>query len=142
MAYEIKWYVEGRIIYDRLYGDLTFDDAVQTSSILTDYLGRAAPLPLIHVIVDLSEMERMPLEVNLKRFNQAMQHMKAPNLGWTLMITSHPIARFLASTLTQIARARFRTFTSREEALAFLSDQDETLAEQIASVKAKGVTPF
>ncbi len=133
MPYEVTWYLPGLVILDRVYGKATMQDVVETSQLLAEMLKRDEPLPYIHLIVDVSDLETLPVELNLSRITDAMQHMSSPTLGWTLMVTTNPFARFLATVATQVMRQRFRSFTSIDEALSFLGGQDHHVRERLPS---------
>ncbi len=131
MPYEITWYIPNHLIMDRLYGKVTIDEVGETSRILAEMLKRDQPLPYIHMIVDVSDMIGIPEDMNLERVKVAMEHMSSPTLGWTLLITTSTVARFIATIAVQVMRQRYRAFATVEEAVAFLAGQDPHVAERL-----------
>ncbi|MCB9453981.1 MAG: hypothetical protein H6672_21315 [Anaerolineaceae bacterium] len=126
MPFKVDWLIKGRVIHDWLSGNVEMDDIAETSKLITDLMRQGDP-PLVHLIVDILDVTRLPLGINIGKINQYMQHTKEPNLGWSLVITESMFMRFLASVVTQIAQGRFRAFTTMEDALAFLQDVDASL---------------
>lgn len=133
MPYTVDWMVEGRVVLDRLSGEVTMDDIAQTSERITDLMRQGKP-PMVHLIVELTAVEKLPMGIHIGKINQYMMHTKEPNLGWSLVVTKSIFLRFLASVATQVARGRYRAFDTFEEAVAFLADVDATLPEFQAQV--------
>jgi hypothetical protein len=131
MPYEVKWMYENHLVYDRLFGDVTIQDAAETSQLLEQHLseGHQAGAPLVHIIVDMSEATSTPF--NLREIHQVMTHLKHPALGWTAVLGPSKLVGMLASLITQLFKARYRTFQSIDEAVAFLKTQDQQLAAAV-----------
>lgn len=125
MPYQISWYVDKRIILAEFTGELTLPEAEEASGKVTIFVEYGEP-PLVHLIADATGMEKFPTQLSLLN-GDASRHLRNPNLGWTIVISSNAMTRFVSSILTQVTRVRFRVFASLEEGLAFLAEQDSTL---------------
>ncbi len=135
MAFKVSWYIQGRVIYDEVWGAVTIDDVSGTSDALRVLLDEATGgEQRCHVIVDITRLSRLPL--TLGQTNKAISHFKHPNLGWSLLVNRNKFALFLASVIAQMFRARFRAFATIEEALQFLIEQDASLE---APIKQQGL---
>lgn len=123
MPYSIDWEVDGRVVYERVYGDITVEELVRfnhdVSHLITNN-GR----PPVHIIMDLSEIGHYPY--NLKDLIVVRQS-DDDQVGLTLVITQNPKVRFMASTLGQFAGPRLRVFNTEQETLEFLTREDKTL---------------
>ncbi len=127
MPYHINWYQQDRVIFEKFYGDVVVEDVrnlnAQSSKMFI------AGTPLIHVIVDLSEIQSFPKSMGV--IKEAIRSRADPDrLGWVMIFgTKNPILKFFASVIAQVAgeRVRFRLVNSLDEAVAFLHDQDQTL---------------
>jgi hypothetical protein len=129
MPYQISWYIDKRIILAEFSGDLTLQEAEAASGHVATLVAYGEA-PLVHLIADASGLEKFPTQLSLLN-GDASQHLRNPNLGWTIVISSSAITRFVSSIMTQVARVRFRMFASLEEGLAFLAEQDSTLQPYI-----------
>jgi hypothetical protein len=128
MPAETAWYQENRVIIVRVQGELTLDDMAVVDRNIVNYVRQGAPSsPLVHLIVNMREMTKMP--VNLAQVHRTLTHLKEPALGWSVMVGMSPVMRFVASTVIQMAGARFRIVPTLEEGVAFLISQDESIAD-------------
>jgi hypothetical protein len=124
MAHQTSWYIPRRVVLQRLYGTLTIEELKQINSEFEQCLNEG--IPMVHVLVDVSGVERYPIK--LHEIAQAMQHGDERE-GWVMLIGANPILKFLGSAITQLAKLRFRTFNTVEEAFEFLKQQDYTLSQ-------------
>lgn len=126
MPIQIDWLQENRVLYERISGVVMADDLKVIPSALAPFLGNgSAP---IHLLVDMRDVEEYPR--NVRQLKDAMDNMNRSEIGWTLLITSDKVVRFLSSVTTQILvpHARMKVFDTPDDALRFLSEQDTTLA--------------
>jgi hypothetical protein len=125
MPYQTSWYQEKRVIYIRVWGDVTIDEIHEMSEEQGQYLNQGKPL--VHSISDITHVQSFPN--NLAQLRDSMQASRHPNVGWILIVgPTTPLKRFFTSMLTQILipKARFRMFDKMEEAVNFLKDVDST----------------
>lgn len=127
MAYHIEWYQQNRIIFEKFFGTVTLEDVRNLTTQSSKMF--AAGTPLIHVIVDLSEVESFPKTLGV--IKEAIKSRPSPDrIGWAIIFgTKNPIIRFFASVLAQVSseRLRVRLMDSLEESVAFVYEQDQSL---------------
>jgi hypothetical protein len=123
MPYELTWYVEKRVIFQRLYGEITFSELRQMSD-EANALVRSGTR-FVHLLVDLQEVTKYP--TNVKDASGVINMEPGDNLGWTLVVTPNTVLRFLGSMMGQLARQRVNTFRTWEDALQFLSSRDDSI---------------
>lgn len=129
MPFHIEWYQQNRVIFEKFFGNVTLDDVrglnAQSSKMFI------AGTPLIHVIVDLSEVESFPR--SMAAIKEAIKSRTTPDrLGWVLIFgTKNPILKFFVSVIAQVAgdRVRFRLMDTFEQAENFLLEQDQTIIQ-------------
>ena len=128
MPAKTTWYQENRVILITVQGELTLNDMSAVDAKIVEYVRQGSQsAPLVHLIVDMREMSKMP--VNLVQVQRTLTHLKEPALGWSTMVGMSPVMRFVASTVIQMAGARFRIYPTFEEAVRFLISQDESVAD-------------
>jgi hypothetical protein len=128
MSQTTTWYQENRVVLVHVQGELTLDDMAAIDQKILEFMRAGSQVtPLIHLIVDMRAMTKMP--TNLAQVHRTLTHLKEPALGWTVMVGMSPVMRFVASTVAQMAGARFRMFPTAEEAVAFLISQDESIVD-------------
>ena len=122
------WYQENRVVLVHVQGELTLADMAEVDhNIVTFVRAGSKVTPLIHLIVDMREITKMP--INLAQVHRTLTHLKEPALGWSVMVGMSPVMRFVASTVIQMAGARFRIFPTAEEGVTFLISQDESILD-------------
>jgi hypothetical protein len=125
MPYRFEWYVEGRVILEEAYGDVTIDELIRFNAEVTQLIVEKGIAP-VHVIVDLTKVEKYP--PSLREVLGTMRQKHPEKVGWMLIVTENPVLRFVASTIFQLARLKLRTFTTLQQAKGFLAEMDETVA--------------
>lgn len=126
MPYDVGWYIEGRVIHDRLSGTVSIEDAEGTGQIIVEYLNEGTRP--VHLIVDMTTASGFAPTVNVRRIHDIVtRQMRSESLGWTLLVSENKLARFLASTVSQLARISMQTFSTLDDAVAFLREYDPTL---------------
>lgn len=125
MAYTIQWHTDKRILYERIHGDVTFDELEQMRIDVKPYL--AAGIEPIHTLIDVRDIEHYP-QVNLKELVGSVKIEGQQSNGWVILITSNKAIRFLASIVFQLNGRRSHAVSSIEAALAFILERDGTLA--------------
>ncbi|MEZ4669996.1 MAG: hypothetical protein R3E39_18995 [Anaerolineae bacterium] len=129
MPFQISWYIEKRVILAQFLGDITLQEAEEASAKVAT-LVEFGEGPLVHLIADASGMQKFPTQLSLLN-GGASQHLRNPKLGWTIVIGSNGMIRFVSSIMTQVTRVRFRMLPSIEQGIAFLAEQDGSLKELI-----------
>lgn len=130
MSYEVKWQMDDAVILVKLAGDMDIQDFPKFDRLILKHLDESQR-PLVHLWVDLKDVTQFP--ANVLQVNKALTHKTHKRLGWTLLITDNRVIRFVGYMITQIAKARFRAFTTEEEARSFLYQVDPELTPTVAS---------
>jgi SepF-like predicted cell division protein (DUF552 family) len=125
MPYRIQWYVEGRVILEEAFGDVTIEELVRFNAEVTALIVNEGIAP-VHVIVDLSKVEKYPS--SLREVLGTMRQKNPEKVGWMMIVTESPVMRFVASTVFQLARLKLRTFATMQQAKMFLAEIDESVA--------------
>ena len=125
MKYRISWYLEGRVVITEHFQAVTPEDVAQMDKEYVAHLEQS-DAALVHFLFDLRQHDSVP---DLKTMSH-MEFTKHPRFGWTIVVGNiNPITRFLVSTVAQINKARFRSFTTMEDALLFLQEMDSSLPD-------------
>jgi hypothetical protein len=126
MPSEASWYQDQRVIYWRVWGQITLEDIAQINKDQQKLLSvGTAP---VHTISSIGDVDRFPTD--LRQLKEALDGVNHPHLGWTLVVgPTTPLKRFVTMTVTQmiIPDARLRMFNTMEEAVEFLRHVDETV---------------
>lgn len=131
MPYEVSWFIERRVVYSVLKGDLNLRDAEAASLMTSIYIDKSLP-PSVHLIVDTTELKKFPTNLSLINV-EASHHLRNPALGWTVVISSSNATRFVSTVMTQVARVRFRMFSTLDQSVNFLLKQDSSLEALLPS---------
>lgn len=124
MPYQTDWLVQDRVLYGRVWGEQTLEEIRESSAQVLQYLDRGTPL--IHMILDDSALEKVP--VNLAQLKSATQFLRHEALGWGITVgKSGATTKFLTAMLASLFGIRYRRCETLEEALAFLRERDATV---------------
>ncbi len=129
MAAKNDWYLDKRIIYSVLEGDLSIDDVIQINDEILELLKHGNER--VYLVTDTTKVGRFP--VNLTQLSKAIEYLKEPNLKAVVTIgTNNLLTRFVASTMTQVWHIELKMVNSMDEALAYLFKLDPTLQDKTA----------
>jgi hypothetical protein len=129
MPHEIKWLIEGHVIFIRYWGDIEIEEFETISQeTIAQYISKVKR-PLMHTIIDIRETGKIP--TNLAKIQNATKSIfQHPQMGWTTVYgRDDKIMLFISNMLSQIMRMRFRTVNNRDEAVSFLKTVDESLKD-------------
>jgi hypothetical protein len=121
MPCDISWYIDRRVILQRLYGVVTIEEYVQLQKDGMVYVMQGKPP--VHALIATAEITRVPSLIELSR----LSYTPAPGLGWLVTAVHQPIYRFAATVLSQFVGKNFKIVASVEEGYAFLCRMDPTL---------------
>ncbi len=127
MPYTIDWYIDRRVTYLQFYGQVVLEDVrgINADSIAFQEAG----IPLVHMIIDISRVEKFP--TNLAAIREMMKKQgDSETVGWVLIVgADNPVIRFIASIITQLSgeNIHFRLIDSLNDAVDFLHEHDATL---------------
>ena len=125
MPFEVGWYVENRVILTRYTGIIAADD-------IHEQMGQTKRLmlqgtPLIHSIIDLSQIEKWPPLNVVNEFRTTEIGDIRSKMGWSIIVADNILLKFGTSLFTPIFKLRQRVFSTLDEALTFLQGADSTL---------------
>lgn len=125
MPYEIDWLSPERIILIQVLDDITDEHVWLADEQLMQML-QAHPQQLVHVIFDDTQAGTLP---KAQVFSQ-IRWMRQENLGWVISYGGNSVLhRFFARFVTQFFGIRSRNLYSLEQAVDYLKQVDESLAE-------------
>lgn len=125
MPASMHWHIPGRVLYQRLYGDLTLEDIHQLNR---DFLQMRASegTGKVHSILDVRDVGEFPRQ--LRELNGILTPDATGTSGWMVVVTTNPLIRFIASVTVHLAQLRMHTCTQVEDAERFLLHHDATLS--------------
>lgn len=120
----IEWLIPGRVIYVAWFQDVTWELVAQVSDALLASLDNGE-MP-VHIVGDARFADEVQvLNLGLRREKNFVDH---AHLGWTINIAHRPGLEQLGNALPQHMRlSTYRSFENVDDALFFLSIQDDTL---------------
>lgn len=125
MPYSLSWFIEGRVLFNRFYGELTIDD-VRSTIQETVRLAQSGQPP-VHQILISKEVTRLPFD--LKALTSVVPRQKEPNIGVFVQVSTNTIYNFFTTIATHISAVDFRTARSVEEAFGQLQHLDASLKQ-------------
>ncbi len=121
----IEWLIENKIILGKPEGDPSPEDLKQASETYQKLLD-SSDAPLVHVLVDESKLETLPVSISV--LAEKLDFLKHPRLGWFILYGNEDAMKnFVSSMLTGINKVRHRRFLTLEDSLEFLVSVDSTL---------------
>ena len=140
MTVEIDWYIEGRVIETHITGQLTLEDVLGIRQQLIEYFVPHGKPPTIHTLLDMTQMEEATFTIKewLNTPNQVTFTPEQRQLldGWRLYYGKDDTAfRFLLNIFHQKEGHRVKWHPTREDALRFLAERDDTLGETIYTME-------
>jgi hypothetical protein len=137
MVVEVRWHVQGRILYSP--GSVELEDIAARNAIVLEMIEQGGKPPLVHLIIDHTnrytpeEIKNQPIRyahyLKVDRNEVRERLLKNPLLGWVLSIAMPNIGlKTAAVVLSQKDNYRWRNFNTLEEAFEFLETVDSTLS--------------
>ncbi len=141
MPVEAKWLVEGRVILVK-HNDVISPEKVGEAVLKTADLISETQSPIVHVITFV--YDNMEMQGSVFQFRQAMKPLwGTPKMGWQLLVQrdTNQFLKFMGSIVTQLFKTKYRMYSSLEEAVAFLQNEDPTLPnlKQLIMKELEGV---
>lgn len=125
MPLESTWMLDKRVVYFRVYGDVSGAEIVATMQThMQHYEVGIAP---VHTIVEMqSPAINVPSLMQLQKLGVAPRH---PNTGWIILLgTERNLVSFAIATMIQLSGAKdYRAVKTLDEAVSFLNHNDPTL---------------
>ena len=127
MPYQTRWYVEKRIILTSYTGIIGVEDIRgqidETHALIEE------GIPLIHSIIDLSQIEKWPPLSVVNEFRSMNIDSVRERIGWSIIVANNVVLKFGSALFSPIFKLRQRIFSNLDEALAFLQENDPTLPD-------------
>ena len=139
MPYTLQWLVDKRIIYSKFLRDITISELEKF--IEEQHAMIAQGTPPVHHIGDNLAPNKIKFQLSgLQTFSKSLK--QPEEVGWHIEVAQPGIKRMASALALQFARARFRQFSTLEEAVTFLQERDMTLPPIDLSVLGAGADQF
>jgi hypothetical protein len=127
MPYQTRWYVEKRIIVTTYTGIIHIEDIrgqIDETHVLIEQ-----GTPLIHSIIDLSQIEKWPPLNVVNEFRSMNIESVRVRIGWSIIVANNVVLKFGSALFAPVFNLRQRIFSNLDEALTFLQENDPTLPD-------------
>ena len=125
MPYQTSWCVEQRVILTRYKGVIVVEDIrgqiKETRAMIEQ------GIPLIHSIIDLSKIDKWPPLNTVNEFRVMDIETVREQMGWSIIVANNIVLKFGSSLFAPVFKLRQRIFSTLDEALDFLQENDPTL---------------
>jgi hypothetical protein len=126
MGNRIQWYLENRVVYNILEGNVSAESIAKGSKVIQE-LASKANMP-IDVIFDVSKVTVSPTQIG--QITEITQSLFDGNLvNHVIMITDKPLQRFIANLVMQIFRKSSKIVPNLEAALKTLMILNSSLPD-------------
>ena len=125
MPYQTGWYVENRIIVTTYTGNIAIEDIRGQIDETRRLIEQGTPL--IHSIIDLSQIEKWPPLNVVNEFRSMDIEALRERMGWSIIVANNVVLKFGSALFAPIFNLRQRIFSNLDESLAFLQENDSTL---------------
>lgn len=119
-----QWLVQGRVLYARFDGEVAVDHVMAFNAEMQRWIGEEGVAP-VHVILDLFGVDRLPSNIRDLMGKMRVDHPEKS--GWTVIVSSSPMTRFIAAVTAQILRQKVHAAHTLHDACLFLVQADTTL---------------
>ena len=127
MGMTTSWLIEGRIGEVRGIEEITLEEVLETDQAMLQLLSNKSPdTVMVHFIINFLDVKKFSIPV--QKMSQALTHLEHPSMGWSLLVTNNMLLRSTGWLITQVVKARFRSFSNVQDAATFLMEQDTTLS--------------
>ena len=127
MPYQTKWYIEKRIILTSYTGIIQIEDI--RGQIDETHMMIEQGTPLVHSIIDLSQIEKWPPLNVVNEFRSMDIESVRERIGWSIIVANNVVLKFGSALFAPIFNLRQRIFSNLDEALTFLQENDPTLPD-------------
>lgn len=123
MPFEARWWVENRLVWGRFWGEISLEVVNAASSQLFEMSNRSPYI--VYLVVDVRDVKSIPSLSSLTR----LEHYKASNQVWTVLVVTNRTFAFIASVALQYTGNRLRLVNDEAGALAFIHEQEPNTPE-------------
>ena len=125
MPYQTSWCVEKRVILTRYTGIIVAEDIHGQIKVTRALIEQGTPL--IHSIIDLSQIDKWPPLNTVNEFRAMEIDAVREHMGWSIIVANNVVLKFGSALFAPIFKLRQRIFSTLDEALDFLQENDPTL---------------
>jgi hypothetical protein len=125
MPYQTGWSVENRLIVTRYTGIITVEDI--RGQIDETHALMEQGTPMIHSIIDLSNIEKWPPLSVVNEFRAMDIESVRERIGWSIIVANSVVLKFGSALFAPVFNLRQRIFSTLDEALDFLQEHDPIL---------------
>lgn len=124
MPYTTEWMTPQRVIFVKGHGSITADEVERLGAELNKEV--LTGVPLVHVIIDATDVEAFDIGLAEAR---AIKLDKQLMVGWVILVTPDRMMRLIATIVMQVLNQRIRFVKTMDEAVSFLTGNDDTLED-------------
>ncbi|MFP4321208.1 MAG: hypothetical protein ACLFTK_02015 [Anaerolineales bacterium] len=136
MPGSVEWYYPDHVLIAHLSGDIALRTLEACFFHFDARITAADGEAPVHVILDTLAVGEHP--TNLSGIvGAARRFFLNPRLGYALHITDQRVHRWLGSVAAQALQGRYKALDTLDEALYFLHDIDDTLAQEVQALEAR-----
>lgn len=119
---------EGHIIYTHFMGAITQEDVELHEAYITTQVEQTT-FP-VDIIINIDSNAKLNMSISEIRNSTGGGN---PKIRWTILIVKNQFIQFMGNVISQVSgrQYRFRAFTTREAAIAFLKDIDPSLHDLV-----------
>lgn len=125
MPYQTGWAVENRLIVTRYTGVITIEDIRGQIDVTHALIEQGTPM--IHSIIDLSNIEKWPPLNVVNEFRAMDIESVRERIGWSIIVANSVVLKFGSALFAPVFNLRQRIFSTYDEALDFLQEHDPSL---------------
>jgi hypothetical protein len=126
MAFELDWLVENRLIYCRLYDEVTVEDLARSDRLIRHMLHTGivyATMPT-HVVMNVAEVRKLPRTLEASK---ALTAHSEPGIGKMVFFgVTTPAMHSAIHMIYKVIRVSVELFDTPENAMRFLESLEET----------------
>lgn len=126
MANQIQWYLENRVLYNKLSGNVAIDSIAKGSHVIQDMIAELENT--VDIIFDASAVTVSPTHIGqLTSVTESL--FASEKIGNVLVISNNPIQRFVGNVILQVFRKQSKVVASLEEAIKTLMQLNPSLPD-------------
>ncbi len=120
MSYSLNWHVEKRVLYLRLFNNISANEIIDCNQAALRYI-REGTQP-VHIVIDTLDITTYPN--NLRWIIHMVQNNPTKAIGWRLVIADDHNLRVLLSTILSVLHVPIHSCQTVQEALDYLKQLD------------------
>ncbi len=128
MGSEYTWHTENRVIYARLFENVTIEDLRKGNAAISEMLA-ASGTPPVHLIFDTTAVNRVM--VTILQVRNELHYIHDPRIGWFVVYGLRGLVeatvQFIVGITSRALGFRVRTVSTFNDARDFLTSMDATL---------------